>query len=560
MKAIKKIILLLLLVMPIVLFFGMFFKYTDDIPINDDYKAILEFMNRYLESGSRNERIKLFFIQHNEHRIVYDRVWTIICYKIYGKVDFNFLALVGNLALVGIFALLSKKMREINTNLLYLLPLSVLLFNIAFWENMTFAMATLSNTTVFLFTLASIYFVTKKEIKAKHLVLAIVFFILAVCTQGLGLFSVPLIAGILIYRKKYRFLGIYSAVALFVLALYFYGYEKPLYSPSIIDSVKYFKLRSVLFALAFMGNAFNYNLLFTNEISDSLVFSSILGTAFFLVYLYTIKTGYYKKNLFVFSTMTLIVLTACITGVTRCQLGLETAGAPRYRLSGVLFAIALFMWFIETRPVNLKRLHAGIVAGSLLYLFFISFSQYEFLSYRKRASLLGAIQYHSGDHTKLNGFEQDFYKETLVRSSQHGVYNLPSFESLKEYFPYSQKHDGMVGELNPEGLMYSVDQIAKLKDSYLIYGFAFLTESKAVKNQKIYLGLKSQNKETVYFSPKREPRFDINPYFKRSDLESTGFMGRVRFSDLEKGIYTVVIKVIDGNEARIVETDKTIDF
>ena len=58
----------------IVYFFYSFFRVTSDIPINDDY-AVLENFTDIINSNSSFEKIKLIFKQHNEHRILYDKLW-----------------------------------------------------------------------------------------------------------------------------------------------------------------------------------------------------------------------------------------------------------------------------------------------------------------------------------------------------------------------------------------------------------------------------------------------------------------------------------------------------
>jgi hypothetical protein len=81
-------------------FSGFFFKYTVNVPINDDYDVLDKF-NKMVSSDSIIEQIKLLFAQHNEHRIVYDRIWFLISYKINNQVNFNLLSLVGKFITFG---------------------------------------------------------------------------------------------------------------------------------------------------------------------------------------------------------------------------------------------------------------------------------------------------------------------------------------------------------------------------------------------------------------------------------------------------------------------------
>ena len=76
----------------VIYFFYVFFQTTSNIPINDDY-SVLENFTDMVNADSFFEKTKLFFKQHNEHRIFYDKLWFFI--------DF-FAILPGFLDLVGL--------------------------------------------------------------------------------------------------------------------------------------------------------------------------------------------------------------------------------------------------------------------------------------------------------------------------------------------------------------------------------------------------------------------------------------------------------------------------
>ena len=161
----------------IVYFFYSFFRVTSDIPINDDY-AVLENFTDIINSNSSFEKIKLIFKQHNEHRILYDKLWFFIDYKLFNQLNFNHLSFIGNLSLVGIFIFFFYKFKNKTTNSFFLLPVAVLIFNFSFYENITFSMAALSNFTVVLFSLLSIHFITKFELNKRDFGLSVLFLIL----------------------------------------------------------------------------------------------------------------------------------------------------------------------------------------------------------------------------------------------------------------------------------------------------------------------------------------------------------------------------------------------
>ena len=531
----KDLIVRLAILIPPFIFFWMFFKYTVDIPVNDDYNAILDFINKYIESGTLSEKIRLIFSQHNEHRIVYDRLWTIICYKIFGQVNFNYLSLIGNLSLIGFFWIFYKKIKEINIELFFLIPISVLIFNLTFHENMTFAMATMSNLTGLLFSLLSLYFITKYDISIKDFLFSTLFFSISIFTQGAGLFLVPILVAILIFRKKWNYLGYLSIIIIIILAVYFYQYEKPIQSPILIDTLKYFKVKSLLFAFAFLGSAFNYNMIFTNDISDSTGITTIIGFSFFILYLYILKSHYYKKNLFIFSVMTLILVTSFATALTRSQLGIDTAGSSRYRISSVVLLISIYFWFIETFKIETKIMKVTLLSASLLYFCFINLIHYEYLYFREKALCFGVLNFHSGDYSKLYGFEQELYNEKLIESYHKKTYFLPSYNSLREFFPISEHSPNLIKYQEKEEINYNIESITKIKDGYLIEGWIFL-DGINTNNQSVFIALKNNKTNGLkFFTSKQILRFDLNPYFKKNGLKYGGFLARINDSEFEIG-------------------------
>ena len=273
------------IILPVIIFYWVFFKFTVNAPINDDYQAILDFINKIISTDSYTEKIKLIFSQHNEHRIVYDRIWTIISYKLQRNVDFNFLSFIGNLSLLGIAIILFKRFVLLQKHVLLFFPITIFIFNLSLWENVTFAMATLSNFTVYLFIFISLSFITSNTLDKKiNIYLSILFFFLATLTQGGGLFLLPVSLLILLYKKEYYNFLIYVAFSVILLVMYFYDYQKPSQNLDLITSIIHYKHNIIFFAFAFLGNAFNYYLIYTNNVEYSILFTTILGAIFFLLF------------------------------------------------------------------------------------------------------------------------------------------------------------------------------------------------------------------------------------------------------------------------------------
>ncbi|GAB3792773.1 hypothetical protein GCM10028819_03540 [Spirosoma humi] len=233
-----------LLGLPILVFGLIWQQYAVNIPKWDDH-ALRAFLFNFDQDPTLTGKIYQLFKQHNEHRIVYDRLVSLLDYQLSGKLDYVHLMLVGNLSLVGLLWVFTAALRRSRPDLsgqsaLYAVPIAWLLFNLSQWENMFWGMAALQNFSVVLWVIAAFYFLSYTT----HWRLAFVAGVLATITSGNGLMVWPLGFLILILRLP-AFIGATTRKSLapivgwlvgaaVVVALYFAGFEKP-------DGVKYVK-------------------------------------------------------------------------------------------------------------------------------------------------------------------------------------------------------------------------------------------------------------------------------------------------------------------------------
>jgi hypothetical protein len=550
------------IILPVIVFYWLFFKFTVNAPINDDYQAILDFINKVITTDSYTEKIKLIFSQHNEHRIVYDRIWTIISYKLQKNVDFNFLSLIGNLSLLGIAIIFFKRFVLLQKHVLLFFPITIFIFNLSLWENMTFAMAALSNFTVYLFILISLGFVTSNTLDKKiNLYLSLLFFFLATITQGGGLFILPVSLLILLYKREYYNFLIYVLFSVALLVIYFCDYQKPAQNLDLLTSIVQSKQDIIYFAFAFLGNAFNYYLIYTNNVENSILFTTIIGSIFFLLFAYITYTKYYKKNLFIYSIMLVIIISSFITAISRISFGLETAGASRYRINGVIFFIALYFWFIETRNFK-KIIYVYLVSAlSIVYYICINISQYQYLYIREKQTYSGILNYKSGNSGLLNGDKSliNLYNEIIKESEKLNTYKFPDNKELERYFPYSDQT--IINKKETEDLTVltnNTETINKVSDSYFIEGWAFL-EDENTKTQKVYIGIKNINdNQPTYYLANSTKRYDLGVFFKKSYLDDGGYILRIQDSLIGNGENFISIMLMNGNKIKKVETDKQI--
>lgn len=545
----------------VVYFFVIFFKHTVNIPINDDYDVINNF-NDIINQSSAVEKVKLFFLQHNEHRILYDKLWFYVVYWFNPEgLDFNILSFIGTLSLVGIVAFYFFKLRKQYSDYILLFPVSVFIINLALWENITFSMAGLSNFTFLLFAILSIHFITQENLNNKKMSFSLLFFFFSIMSQGGGVFVFPVGLMVLFLRKnKIDFLKYFISGTL-IIFIYFLDYQKhpsPSLSQVFANLFEHFK-----FFIAFLGSAISNYHFFPDNIDEAFFRSSILGFLFFVFYIYLLVSKYFKKNLFNFSIFTLVIIISFVTAITRLNQGIHTAVSSRYRLLSVLFLVSLFIFLIEfakRKKLNVKLVNSVVFLLSLTYLFLFNFNyQNKSLMHHRQASLsLGMLYYFSGDNSQINSLNKNLSEKVLKESKDFETFVI-SEEKINKYYSFADKEEFDFNFPDNSSITISsnIEKIKQLKDSYYIEGFAFLDNSSDTEYQEVYMVLYNNSSSKVFkTTPELKP--GLSNYFKRKNLDNGGFRVRIKNEDIVQGTNQIGLIVVNGNQKKLIKTDKNI--
>lgn len=540
-------------------FYKIFFENTVNMPINDDYDLINNLCD-IVNTNSIGEKFSLFYNQHNEHRILYDKLWFYVSYYFNDSgLDFNFLSFIGTLSLLFLVLFFYKYLKHHFKDYLLLFPLSVLLINFAFWENITFSMAGLSNFTFYLFLVLSLYYITKPGISRKNTALSLLFYALSFLTQGGGIFLLPILICIAFFKKNRNYFIQYFLGCITLTVIYFIGYEKHP-SPPILEIVSNF-LFHIQFALAFLGSCIaNYHF-FPDNIEYSVNSSFVLGCLLFLFYVFLIYKKYYKKNTFNFALMTFILIISGITSITRLYMGVETAVSSRYRISSSIFIICMFIYFLENvkdKQYSVKKVNILILLMSCVYLFQYNFNttnRYLF-EFRKKNSLFGALCYYSNDNSFLNSLNKDLSIKILNKAKKSEVYFLNE-DLINNYYKFAKESKTVLVSDNSNATTnHKVEVVKKLKDSYYIEGFAFMNEMNS-KNQKVHLILYNSGKQIV-FDTKQISKPGYSTYFKTKNLDDSGFLSRIKLEDIQNGENTIYLLLENNDIKKIIKTNTKI--
>jgi len=235
--------------------------FSINAPYSDDFNAVLGFLNSYQNLEWR-EKIKLIFSQHNEHRIVFNRLIALAYLEVFEKINFIYLAWIGAFGWFLVIGLLWRYSNKNEVKIYEFAPVVVLLLAFTHWELMTWAMASIQQYYQILFGLLAIYCMTNNQFWTAQ-----IFFVIGLFTGGGGIIVAPIFCLYYFVQAKWRCLIYTSIVILSTFFIYFIllDYQHPLHHPSIVNAISSPKQLLIFFFLflgAFSWGNHYFNILF----------------------------------------------------------------------------------------------------------------------------------------------------------------------------------------------------------------------------------------------------------------------------------------------------------
>ncbi|GAB3956860.1 hypothetical protein GCM10028805_47900 [Spirosoma harenae] len=544
----------LLLLIPIVVFWYVWATYAVNIPKWDDH-ALRAFLANVDKEPSITGKLYEFFRQHNEHRIVLDRLVTWLDYTLVGKFSYQHLMVVGNLSLLGLIAIFGlalgqaigeeakKKSTQFTTTLadsiIYLPPVAFLILNLSHWENMFWGMAALQNFTVLLWVIGAIYLLSFTE----HLIGAILLATAATLTSGNGLlvwpvgFAILLLQWILEKRSNWKALLGWVVVAGIEIALYFLDYKKPEGNPpvrgSFIDLIKGWLAFNGAAAEAFpMGTAF----------SKCVIIGSIATVLLGGGWVYLLEKGLVKKRFPAFSyffvgASTFLLGTAAIVAWSRVGFGLQGLITSRYKIYSLLLLSLVYCFVIihQKGSARVWTFLAGLVfsVGLMVSSYFTYLSDTIWWRHWLVTSQFNWT--HNSNTPEISIDSVSKHYTTLAPAFYDTI--LPSIFGPTQELPVKLEMTKTAGRYAIESTLLSTERV---NDS----GLYLLARS----DKRSYLFPVRQNQQSI----KRAG-------FKPTNLFTTGFRAEISPEGMINGVYPLFVLRVWNGKANLYPTNKTIE-
>ncbi|WP_420149575.1 hypothetical protein [Spirosoma sp.] len=551
----------LLVALPVVVF-GIFWKaYAINIPKWDDH-ALRGFLFFFDQETTLSGKIHQLFRQHNEHRIVYDRVITLLDYWLFGKLSYTHLMVVGNLSLIGLLLVFIAILRRASKPVLYAIPVAFLLFNLSHWENMFWGMAALQNFSVVLWIIAAFYFLSYSTKWGLALIAAV----LATITSGNGLVVWPIgFLLILLQTDTYRnrqtswqwlrpLLGWLLAGAV-VVGLYFTGFEKPgdiTYTrPGIYELLKgWFAFIGAAAEVVPIGSTLNAGIVLGGLLV--LTTLSIFAWTLWMNRLVLIRIPQQLLNpkapseqaatisspvLFFWSSALFILGTGAIVAWARTVFGIDLLMTSRYKPYSLTLLALLYTYAVVTFSERPGRWL--MVSGTLGAIIFAGLSYLSFLD------------------------ETVFWRHKLTSMQFNGSHstNVPVVRIDSISSKYTTLASTFYHEALPILYGSASQPLAPIQIHNTATGFDIQNATmpaQGLGDSGNYLIVRS-TKRLYLFPVHQNQRSALEASFQPSQLFTTGFRTDILSSELEAGTYQLyVLTVSNDNRSQLYPTNQTL--
>ncbi|RYC67668.1 hypothetical protein [Spirosoma sordidisoli] len=534
-------VMLLVALVPVIRYYDVVWHNAVNVPFEDDFNSTLQFIATYaFDTHSLADTWRLIFSQHNEHRIVFDRLVFLADYAIGGHVNFRNQILFGNLSLVFVAWLLfmaSFRSLTLLQKLFYFLPVPFLLFQLHFWELTVWGMSSIQNLYIVVFALLSLYALSRASERPVWFTIACLSAVVAAFTSGNGIFTFLVGLPVLILLKEYRKLGIWAGVAVVTVSLYFWGYVKPGHHPPILETF-----------LHNSGQFFDHFFTLTgSDFSAQPAYPIRAGKWMLALTLALIAYNAYRKQL-VRSNVTILALLAfmyisCLSvSAGRAGFGVAQAMGPRYGILSVMLLIGLYILCVETTRGSYSRA-ALVVSGLALsvYLYTNSYRQHLAKVADRTTNLEFSTALYNDNPNNLILFWGDpkRAKEIFQDALRKGIYQVPKLTLADIKSQPTQLDSRLLVPTND----VTADVKPYLTNDYLVVYQAWAVNSQPSADTQIELVAQSAQ-ASYLFTTRRQIRYDVANQYQSPLLLEAGFSSVIKKTDLKPGRYTLGVRLI----------------
>ncbi len=389
--------------LPAIPFFAIVYQNAPNIPIMDDYDAILSFLSEW-KLSDWGQRLSLLFAQYNEHRLLYSRLVYVIYYSLFGNVNFRNLIFIADLQLVFIAAITVYFIRNCMQKQWQIVSFIAVLciFDFNTYENGSIAMYGMQNYGVIFLFFLSLFLYNRG---GKWIIGAALVQVLCIFSSGNGMIGALFIVLCMARSASQWARWVSIAVAAICIPLYFISYvfvSQPNKLPFDILTV-------VVYFIRMCGAHFSFD--------RSLLCGILLLIILILVFPYN-KIRSDKKLWPVIGILGFLLLSMGTAAFFRACLKGAQFQTSRYLIYPQLLIVVIVLF--AALKFEGTKFEPPVLIGSLLILLFSYSHNYEF-------GRLG-FQYTTARAQKRRYWHPEGKKAALIAKAacDNGIYCLES--------------------------------------------------------------------------------------------------------------------------------------
>ena len=526
------------LILVLALFYGIFIiSNSVNIPFADDYPQQFETIE--ILKKDKINYYRLFFRQHNEHKLLTTHIPTIAYYMVFGKLNLKASIVVSLGMIICIWFLLLGMVRKENRNLFGLISV-FFLFN-PLCASSVWVGGSIQYYGVVLFGLLSLKLLSQKGKKA--LILSILSMFFGVFSMIAGII-IPLIGlvHILINREERLFRVITWVIASSIfLFLYFFDYDSPQHHPNTLFflSKPWFSLQ---YALVLIGG-FMSKLIGLKHI----IYFVLLAAGYFVLSLITrIWTGSVKIDR---SVTSFVYMLAVLGSIVVGRAGFESLGqalSERYMTySKVLWLLGIII-LVNNSLLDKRKL--SVILG-FCALFWIDgyTSRLGCLNSHRTKLLEGMNQLVYRSNPRLLEYPNKRHAQLMIENGMKKGYFQPQVSAS------SKMEITVIDAAIPStSLRYEVTAQKDYMNTSYIGGWAFHQDD-GITDKYIKIGIvPNPSEKTMYlFDTYKENTDDVHLQYGTDalDLKQAGFSAFIDWNNLpESEDFKAYLIILDAEK------------
>ncbi len=421
--------------LPFFILFAALAHIARDVPMFDDYPAILFFDVHYGKLPTLAGRLTyLIRAQTGDYKLIVAHAFAALDLGLTHHIHLKYLIWTGNLfgfaIILPLWGMYFKHEPCLRRRLLLFLPILYLFFQMNYVENYDWAMCGLQTFPVVLFSLSSLVLVARRDTAST--LLACICACLAGFSSSNGFLLAPIGALVYLRRKEWIHLSWWLLTFGLAITVYLYGY-RPL--PNGLSNENTTATNRILFLFSFLGSAAE------NQHRQPVKYGAVvLGLCVTAIILWAFFRRFHRNSPAACYTALWVLLTAVPVLVYRLPAGFQYSLIMRYKIYSDLLLIFCY-GFLAT---HLRTRSAGDAQGRLFYGAALTaaigccaasdIAGYRFLVNRQQRVAVGLNRFaldptgarpapEPGEPMGFHLIEAD--RRTLAEALQSGIYTLP---------------------------------------------------------------------------------------------------------------------------------------